>query len=95
MAGESNTTTDHDTIRRWVEQRGGRPAAVKATESGDDPGLLRIDYPGYGDDDSLDEISWDEFFEKFEDSKLAFLYQDETADGDESRFSKFVSRDGG
>jgi hypothetical protein len=93
MADTSTTTTDHDTIRRWVEERGGRPAAVKGTGNGDDAGILRIDFPGRGDDDSLEEISWDEFFEKFEDSNLAFLYQDTTKDGEESRFSKLVRRD--
>lgn len=93
MAGESRTTTDHDEIRRWVEERGGRPAAVKST-SGGDAGLLRIDFPGYRGEDSLEEISWEEFFEKFEQNNLAFLYQDETSGGQESRFSKLVSRKG-
>jgi hypothetical protein len=93
MADTSTITTDHDTIRHWVEERGGRPAAVKGTGNGDDAGVLRIDYPGRGDDESLQQISWNDFFEKFEESDLAFLYQDETAGGDESRFSKFVRRD--
>ncbi len=92
MAGESKTTTDHDAIRRWVEERGGRPARVRDTGGDDDPGILRIDYPGRGDDESLEQISWDDFFEAFEANELAFLYQDETSDGDQSRFSKFVSR---
>ena len=92
MAGESNTTTDHDTIRKWVEERGGRPAAVKATGGRDDPGILRIDFPGRGEDDRLEEISWEEFCEKFEENNLAFLYQEKTAGGDESRFFKFVRR---
>jgi hypothetical protein len=92
MAGESKTTTDHDEIRRWVEERGGRPAAVKDTGNGDDPGILRIDYPGRGDDESLEPISWDTFFEHFEKNNLAFVYQEETKDGSESRFSKLVNR---
>ena len=89
---ESKTTTDHDEIRRWVEERGGRPARGRGTGSEDDPGLLRIDYPGRGDDEALEEISWEDFFEAFEENKLAFLYQEETKEGSESRFSKFVSR---
>jgi hypothetical protein len=92
MAGESKTTTNHDEIRRWVEERGGRPARVKGTGSDGDPGVLRIDYPGRGDDEALEPISWEEFFDKFEGSDLAFLYQEETAAGEESRFSKLVSR---
>ena len=92
MAGGSKTTTDHDTIRKWVEERGGRPAAVKGTGGGDDPGILRVDFAGAGDEDSLEEISWEEFFEKFEENDLAFLYQEETSGGKESRFFKFVRR---
>lgn len=92
MAGESKTTTDHETIRRWVEERGGRPATVKGTEEGDEAGVLRIDFPGYGDDEKLQPISWEEFFQKFEEKQLAFLYQEETSEGKESRFFKFIRR---
>ncbi len=92
MAGESHTTTDHETIRKWVEERGGRPARVKGTGSNGDAGLLRVDYPGRGDDDALEEIDWDAFFAAFEENGLAFVYQDETKEGEESRFSKLVSR---
>ncbi len=87
---ESKTTTDHDEIRRWVEERGGRPARVAATGNGDDPGILRIDF---GDEDEgLEEISWEDFFDAFDENNLAFLYQDSTEGGDTSRFNKFVSR---
>ena len=88
---EAKTTTNHDEIRRWVEDRGGRPAAVRDTGGGgDDPGILRIDF---GDqDEGLEEISWDEFFQAFDENDLAFLHQDETEDGSQSRFNKFVSR---
>jgi hypothetical protein len=88
-------TTDHDEIRRWAEQRNGRPARVPGTGGDRDAGLLRIDFrEGDPDpaDDSLEEISWDEFFEKFEEKKLALLYQDQTATGKPSTFNKLVSR---
>ena len=39
---EATTTTDHDEIRRWVEERGGKPSRVKRTGGSDDPGILRI-----------------------------------------------------
>jgi hypothetical protein len=87
-----SATTDHDRIRRWVEAREGTPAAVRATESKDDTGVLRIRFRDETVDD-LDVIDWDEFFTKFEESSLAFLYQDKTADGGTSRFHKFVKRD--
>jgi glutathione synthase/RimK-type ligase-like ATP-grasp enzyme len=86
----SNTTTDHNVIRKWVESRGGRPAVVRGTEGEDGEGILRIEFR---DNDKLDDIDWDSFFETFDDRKLAFLYQDKTSDGKESRFFKFVKRD--
>ena len=84
---EAKITTDHDEIREWVEERGGHPARVKGTE------VLRIDYPGFSGEQRLEEITWDEFFEAFEENNLAFLYQENTKDGKESRFSKLVDRD--
>jgi hypothetical protein len=89
---ESKTTTDHDEIRRWAEERGGRPATVKGTESGgEETGVLRIDFPG-GEEDRLEEISWDEWFDKFDSENLAFLYQEQVKSGEESRFFKLVNR---
>lgn len=35
-SGESQRTTDHDTIRQWAEERGGRPATVADTGGEDD-----------------------------------------------------------
>lgn len=94
MSGESKTTTNHDTIQQWVESRGGKPAVVEGTESeGQGIGLLRIEFPGQGSDDSLKPISWDEFFTTFEQKNLAFLYQDSVKSGKESRFFKFINRD--
>jgi len=83
----SNTTTDHDEIRKWAEARDGHPAMVKTKGKG---GVLRIDFGK--PEDNLEEVSWDEFFDVFDENKLAFLYQDETADGSTSRFNKFVER---
>jgi hypothetical protein len=91
-SGEAKKTTDHNKIRRWAEERGAHPATVKGTGGRGDAGLLRIDYPGYRGKESLKEISWDEFFKKFDESDLAFLYQEKTATGRQSRFSKLVSR---
>lgn len=84
---EAKTTTNHDTIRKWVEDRDGRPARVKDTGNANS-GILRIDYPGFSGEDSLEEIPWETFFDIFEKNNLAFLYQDE----EDSRFSKLVNR---
>lgn len=88
-------TTDHETIRSWAEARGGKPARVIRTGSKrGDPGIIRIDFPGYSGEGSLEPISWEEFFKKFDESELALVYQEETASGERSNFNKLVRRDG-
>ena len=94
MQHETQKTTEHDTIRRWVEARGGRPAAVAKTHEDDEVGVIRIAFakPEGDETEGLEEISWEEFFEKFDEKNLAFLYQEETKDGGTSRFFKFIRR---
>ncbi len=90
----AKVTTDHEEIRRWVEERGGFPACVKGTGGDGDPGMLRIDFPGFSGDESLKRIDWDSWFEAFEDNELAFLHQDTVEKtGQTSRFNKLVARE--
>ncbi len=76
--------TDHNEIRKWVEKNNGRPACVKGTGKGDDPGMLRIDFDEQ--EEGLSRISWDKWFEWFDRNELALLKSDD------SRFNKLVSR---
>jgi hypothetical protein len=92
MSDLTRVTIDHEEIRRWVEARRGVPARVKGTGNADDPGLLRIDFPD-GPDPNLEPISWDEWFKKFDEKQLAFLYEERKADGEISYFNKLVARD--
>lgn len=89
----SRTTTDHDEIRRWAEERGAKPACVKGTGGKGDTGMIRLDFPGYSGNESLREVTWDEFFDKFDENNLALLYQDKTASGQKSNFNKLVKRE--
>src|SRR5437660_1201867 len=57
-SGSAQATLDHDEIRRWVESHGGHPAMVKRTARNGRAGILRIDFPGYSGERSLEEISW-------------------------------------
>lgn len=90
MAGERFLTREHGTIREWAEERDGSPAAVTSTGGDGDPGILRIDFPGYEGDASLEEIPWEEWFEKFDENDLVFLYQETTSDGEQSNFNKLL-----
>jgi hypothetical protein len=89
----SRTTTDCNEIRKWAEERGAKPAHVKGTGDKDDIGILRLDFPGYTGEDKLEPVSWDEWCKKFEQRKLALVYQETTADGQKSNFNKIVSRE--
>ena len=87
----TQSTRDHDTIRRRAEERDGRPASVRGTGDGDDAGILRIDFPGGAGEDQLEHIGWDEWFRKFDENDLEFLYQEEKQSGEGSTFFKLVS----
>jgi hypothetical protein len=91
-SSETRATVNRDDIRQWVQSRGGKPACVRGTGGGIDAGMLRIDFPGYSGQESVQEISWDEWFRAFERNGLAFLRQDYTPDGTVSRFNKLVHR---
>ncbi len=87
-------TTDHDEIRQWVEERGGKPACVRGTGAKNDPGILRIEFPDYNPDaeEKLHPMAWDDWFEALEENGLAFLRQEESG-GEKSYFNKLVRRD--
>ena len=82
----AQTTTDHETIRKWAEARDGRPARVKGTGDAKDAGLLRLDFgnqrrasrPSPGKSSSISSRK----------ASSLFLYEDEP----DNRFSKLVRR---
>jgi len=96
-AGRSRTaliTTDHDEIRQWAEGRGAHPACVKGTgRRSQDIGMVRLDFPGFSGEQSLQRITWDEFFKAFDKNGLALVYQEKTASGQRSNFNKFIKRE--
>lgn len=90
---EAKKTTNHEEIRKWAEERKAKPSCVKGTGGKDDVGMIRLDFPGYSGGDSLEEISWDDWFAQFDENELALLYQEETKDGEKSNFNKLVKRE--
>lgn len=90
--GSAEPLTDHDQIRQWAEERGGTPSCVRGTGGKGDIGMLRLDFPGYTGEDTLEPISWEDWFEKFDERGLALLVQEKTSKGQKSNFNKLVSR---
>ena len=88
----SETTQDHEEIKAWAERRHAVPAEVASTENKGGTGLLRLMFPKapHHNDGALKEIAWEDFFEKFDESGLALVYQEVTAEGAESNFNKLI-----
>ncbi len=66
---QAKKITDHEQIKSWAQERGGRPARVRDTADKGKGGVLRFDFGE--EDEGLEEISWDEFFDIFDESELA------------------------
>ncbi|MFN8532981.1 MAG: hypothetical protein U0556_05505 [Dehalococcoidia bacterium] len=87
--GEGFVLEEHDDIRAWVEQHGGRPARLAGTSSGEDPGLIRIWFPGQMVG-RLEPIGWEAFFAKMFEKRLALRCWD--GEGGTRPFARIVSR---
>lgn len=66
---------------------------MKGTGGKGDTGMIRLDFPGYSGEESLQPISWDEWFEAFDRNNLAMVYEETMASGQKSNFNKIVSRE--
>jgi hypothetical protein len=74
----SVTTRDHEEIRNWAEEHGAAPAVVSRTG-----GMLRFEFDTPAE---LAEVSWDDFFDVFDERGLELVYDDKPG----SRFHKLV-----
>jgi ferritin-like metal-binding protein YciE len=91
--GSAEPLTDHERIRRWADERSAHPACVRGTGGKGGIGMIRLDFPGYSGADSLDPISWDQWFQAFDENGLALSVQEKTTHGQRSNFNKLVSRE--
>ena len=85
---DTKQTTDHATIKKWVEDRNGVPAMIEGTGGGGDGEMIRVYFEQKIENSELKEIGWDEWFEQFDSSKLALLHSTEAG----NTFNKLVSR---
>jgi hypothetical protein len=62
---------------------------VQSTHGERGVGIIRIEFPDAPNskNDSLEEISWDEFFKQFDENELALVFDEK------SNFNKIISRD--
>lgn len=71
-------TREHEVIRSWAEERGGRPAQVRGA------GVLRISFGPLPR--NWEALDWPQFFDQFDQGRLAFLYEEKAG----SRICKLV-----
>lgn len=75
----ANVITDHNEIRSWIEAHGGQPALVRRIPEVGGDGELSFEFLADGQEPELITIRWDDFFQRFEDQGLAFVYEDASA----------------
>ncbi len=97
MDRDTKVTTDHEQIRMWAVQHNAHPEIIENVDAQAEHPVLRLEFPGEGEEDlsenrSPHRVSWEEFFQKFEDLKLAFEYED-TGGLDPSIAYHFIRRD--
>ena len=80
-------------IQRWAQERDAVPATVEGTEHGDHLGVLRFDFPGGSESGRLREVSWEEWFDTFDQRGLNFIYQEQRSDGTQSNFFQLENPD--
>lgn len=87
-------TVDHDTIRRWAEERSAFPVHAVAPLDRGDPRTLRIRVPGKRMRTRVEPIQWHEWFERFDEQRFAFVFEDRAPDGKPSVTNRLVRRRG-
>lgn len=92
-SAQAHALTDHDEIRQWAEDRGAHPVCIRGTGDRENAGMIQLDFPGYSGEGSLEEIGWDDWFDKFDESGLALLVREQSAGGQRSNFNRLVKRE--
>lgn len=73
----SEPTTDHVEIRHWAQTHNAVPVEVLPDHVDSEPATLRLVLAAQGNRPGLTEISWDEFFVKFDELGLTFVYDND------------------
>jgi hypothetical protein len=84
-------TDDHDEIKNWANSFGGFPVVADGEGETNEITNLKIYFPG--ELVSGRQISWEEFFDEFDDANLAFRYDTKSDPRSDKEFSfEFINR---
>lgn len=93
MDASSQMTTNHDTIVHWASNRDAKPIRLREENSTPGLGPIQIAFKDDQIPDHAEEITWEEFLDDFENRKLAFVYRENEATGEVSKFYRIVKRE--
>lgn len=91
LSGKQYYTKDHFIIQDWADYRYGHPARI--VDSDIDSyyrGGLMIHFEDDEPDINIQDISWDEFFNIFDEHNLVFLFSRQKPNGNLSYFYHFL-----
>ncbi len=90
MFAQGKVTIDRNIIRKWAQARHGWPALVKKVTSAGIEMVLSFVFPDNEPLETVRKISWEEFFEKFDQQHLAFVYQESDRNRELSYYYEFI-----
>jgi hypothetical protein len=94
---EHKVTTKHEEIKSWAEKHKAVPELIDDIDSTGDIIGIRLEFPGHKDDFIMDEtkhrkVTWEDWFERFEEMKLAFVYEENKKDNPGMAY-RFIPRE--
>lgn len=88
--GQALVTRNTEVIKHWAQERNGIPSTIPGTGPSNRPGVLEFNFPGYTKN-RLQEISWEDWLNTFNERDLAFIYQEKLRNGSQSNFFQLDS----
>ncbi len=76
MFAEGKLTTNRNVIKKWAQARHGWPALIRRATSAGFEMVLSIVFPDSSSSEIARKLTWDEFFDQFEQQHLVFVYQE-------------------
>jgi hypothetical protein len=89
--GESLVTHSREVILDWAHKREAMPSTIPGTEHEGHLGVLRFDVPGYGSRQNLEHVTWEQWFDTFDERQLVMIFQEHLRNGRQSNFFHFNS----
>lgn len=93
-AGQSLATRSHEVIQHWAEERRAQAATVEGTAHASRPGVLRFNFPGFGQGGRLNEIDWQDWFRSFDARELCSCSRSTSATASRATSSASAARTG-